>query len=203
MKIFERIKEFVAVVKETKFSEVAYLFLCITVFFCIVYSAWLVFFTQQIYKPGTYVEAEKPKELKKTEKERVIVKTVYVYKNSAKDDLPANIKNDEKERVISGADIPPTRNGVIVKTALNTETGDAKTFIKEKDSPLFAFQKENNLGISYGIRTDGKQEVNIFYERDLFRIKDVYVSGRAEISTEIGQDPRTSAKTLIVGKYKF
>jgi hypothetical protein len=125
---------------------------------------------------------------------RVIDKqTVYKYLPSA--------QIAPTEQVIDTADIPAAQNGVQTVTTIDQETGEARTQYQEKSAPWFALERSNELGVGYGIGTSGRQLAGAHYRRDLFRIKDVHVSGQVEINAEMGGT--TDGRATIQANWRF
>jgi hypothetical protein len=87
----------------------------------------------------------------------------------------ANIASHEE--VIDTADIPPSHNGHTAIVTMDTTTSTAHTQIKEKPAPWFALERGNAIGGGVEQHFNGDSKAKVYYNRDLFRIKDMYIKG--------------------------
>jgi hypothetical protein len=173
--------------------------------FVIIYSAWSLWPKTDI-KIGVLEKAPEAGVAKKITKEEITPKKVVIYK---KDDaakvlpIPPAIAKDPAKQITATADIKPTPNGVTAVTIFDTNTGVSEIFVEQKKAPWFAFQDTNRVGVSYGIKTNGATEVGIHYERDVLRIKDLYLSGRVEVNSELGKDLGVDGKAKVQLQYRW
>lgn len=125
---------------------------------------------------------------------RVIEKQV-VYKQ-----LPT-VQIAPSEQVLDTAIIPAAPNGAITVTTIDQQTGEARTQYELKKAPWFALERGNELGLSYGLTTEGRQTACVHYRRDLFRVKDVHISGQVAVDTEFGGEAK--GRALIQANWRF
>lgn len=170
--------------KATSFSEKYRTWLLLAAF--LVLAAWLVWLWYgehptapegyQVAKPAIdtpKVDHEAPKKIK------VLPKATA----SKKLGLPADVVDDDQQEIIDTADIPPAPNGATTVTTMNMETGEAKTLVKIKPAPLFAFLRTGAVGARYGIASSGDQQAALFVRQDVFRVGSIHLSATAEART--------------------
>lgn len=98
------------------------------------------------------------------------------------------------DQVVSNADIPPSDGGTSVVTVLNMETGQSKTFAKEKPESLFSLRNDLEVGVRYGVSTENGQEGQIFSRWQFLRVGECKLGVYGEISS----DPETTAMVELV-----
>lgn len=172
--------------------------LVLVILLAVIYLIWSFWPRQQI-PAGVMVQAKPavkqekisvaaPQTIKVIEKQ-----TIYKYLPSA--------QIAPSEQVIDTAIIPTAPNGAITITTIDQQTGEARTQYELKKTPLFALERGNELGVAYGIATSGNQTACAHYRRDIFRVKNIHVSGQLEVSTESGAE--TKGKALIQANWRF
>lgn len=101
-----------------------------------------------------------------------------VPKKKVKEKFPeAHIADDEEVIDTANIDELPDGGTAIITIAPNGET---RTEIKAKETPWFAFERKNYLGVGYELHPTG-QAVKAYYKRDLLRIKDIHIQGEAQV----------------------
>jgi hypothetical protein len=104
------------------------------------------------------------------------------------------------EKAVATAEIPDAPNGAKVLTTID-DSGEARTQYQLNDAPWFALERGNELGVGCGISTSGRQAASVHYRRDLFRIKDVHVTGQVEINA--GRGDKTEGTTWLMANWRF
>lgn len=108
-----------------------------------------------------------------------------VPKAAVKRKFPEAHIDEPDTEVIDTADIDPAPNGAVTITTIDTKTGEAKTEVKTKESPWFALERQNYLGLGYELHVDGRQKVKVYVKRDLFRVKDIHAQADAQVRAPI------------------
>jgi len=101
--------------------------------------------------------------------------------------------------VIDTAKIPQTENGGSTVTSLDLVTGEASTVFVPDPAPWFAFEDKNAVGIAYLWTSQGTTGA-AYYRRDLFRVKDIHVTGIAGI---MAVDGRVGVGAGVTGELRF
>lgn len=105
-----------------------------------------------------YQVAHEEKAAAKVDKQEIIIKHVMAYDKKEivkKLDIPEPIKSDPKQEVIANAEVKASERDTSVITTIDTETGEAKIFTKEKPSKLFEIQLKAEYGVYAGASTSG------------------------------------------------
>lgn len=111
----------------------------------------------------------------------------------------------DSEEWVDTVDVPPAKNGAVVLTKIETQTGEVSSLIEMKPAPWFALERTNILGAAIDIGTRG-QKGSIYYKRDIFRIKDAYLQLKPiEIIAPIGgsTDEKLEIKTGAAAEWRF
>jgi hypothetical protein len=113
--------------------------------------------------------------------------------------LPDWFAKDKNEQPIANADLMPTRAGYSVVGTINTQTGEGGIIAKEKEQPFIGLPNEKEIGIRYGLSTQGAtgSEANVYGKWNFLRVGNVHVGTYGEINS----DP--DAKVMIDASYKF
>lgn len=138
------------------------------------------------------VVAKLPKEDVAIEKVRVIPKTQAVKRL----DLPSETVGKQEE-ILAAVTIPPTKGGATAVTLIDTDTGEARTIVREKPRPLLSLESGTEIGLRYGLSTQHGQMGAIYARRDLARMGDVYLSLYGEVST------RPEARGMVEISYRW
>lgn len=111
----------------------------------------------------------------------------------------------DSEEWVDTVDVPPTKNGAVVLTKIETQTGEVTNLIEMKPAPWFALERTNIIGAAIDVGTRG-QKVSGYYKRDIFRIKDAYLQLKPiEIIAPLGgtSDERIEIKTGAAAEWRF
>lgn len=159
----------------------------------LIYLAWS-FWPRSTPATG-FVAAKPAVSAPKIDGPTVTVPLKIVPKKKVQQQFPsANVGGDDTE-VIDTADIPNAPNGVTTITTINTQTGEAQTQYQAKEAPWFALERQNYIGLGYGVATGGKTALRGYYKRDLVRVKDIHLQG--ELAATV-RDDRTAEGTAFV-----
>lgn len=109
------------------------------------------------------------------------------------------------EEWVDTVDVPPAKNGAVVLTKIETQTGEVTNIIEMKPAPWFALERTNIIGAAIDVGTRG-QKVSGYYKRDIFRIKDAYFQLKPiEVIAPLGgtSDERIEIKTGAAAEWRF
>jgi hypothetical protein len=170
---------------------------------CSAVYAW--FFKGVDVKPSAqYQDAKIDSKAAKVDKQEIVIKHVHVYekeKISKTLDLPKEIAQDPKQQVTAAVDIQQSERKQSAVSILDTENGEEKIIVKEKPYPLIEFQDKKELGVRYGITTDG-QAADVFGRWSFLRIKGVNVSIYGEVTTQT-TGVNAKAKAMLETSYRW
>lgn len=98
--------------------------------------------------------------------------------------LPTDVVADQRQQILAAVEVPPTQGGATAVTVIDTDTGAARTIVREKRRPLLALATATEVGARYGLASDGiGQRIDLYARRDLLRIGAVHLAAYAEVNT--------------------
>lgn len=174
----------------------------IGVLFLVVYLIWCIFVPKVKPDTSTFTETKPAVTVQKVDGPTLKVPIKVVPKDAVKKKYPQATISEGQE-VIDTATIPPAENGGTTITTITTSTGEANTNFKPNASPLFAFENKNYIGGGASIGTRGTQ-AELYYKRDLLRVKDLHLQGKVEGIVPIDNATRTpEGKAGIYVEWRF
>ena len=106
--------------------------------------------------------------------ERVIErpKIVYVYPDKAKDamELPAPLRADAAEKLVSASRVEPDRYPHTITTTLNLDTGQFSTLDRREQLPWLARDTSGEVGVIYGFK-NGAPATRLEVRQNLIAVK--------------------------------
>lgn len=155
--------------------------------FLAVYLLWAWYRPGPVMSPAGFAAAQEERAVRSLLKQEVPVRAVQVLPKAAavkKLKLPAAVADDPRSEVLAAVEIAPSKGGATAVTMIDTTTGATSTLVREKPRPLISFEAGTEIGMRYGVATDGGTEAVLFGRRDLLRVGSVYVAGYAEVDSD-------------------
>ncbi len=140
-------------------------------------------------KIGESVKADVATEVRREIKSAVAVKRVKVYAPEVKQKLglPDIVVQAKDEQVISTARVPDTGRPHTVTTTINTETGEAQSFVRADPLPWVALERrgEFSLGAGYKHTDRGTNTVGrAAFRHDFLQVKALHLGVEASVDTD-------------------
>jgi len=101
---------------------------------------------------------------------------------------PQGTQSAANLQITATADLPESDNGYESVSLIDLSSGESQIMAREKESPWFQFRSDAAVGIRYGLcaGTDSASPYcgDVYGRWDFLRVKDVYLSTNANISTD-------------------
>lgn len=110
---------------------------------------------------------------------------VKVYKPEAKRklNLPQEVQEDKDKAVVSSVKVDYSLKPQAVTTVLDTQTGEATTYVNDEPRPWLDFRDSGSASLAYGIKS-GPPVVRLSVTQDLLQIKAVALGGVAHLDSD-------------------
>ncbi|WP_298434527.1 hypothetical protein [Geobacter sp.] len=92
----------------------------------------------------------------------------------------------QNRQVIANADIPATKGGASAVTVLDTDTGESRILVREKEPPFVEIENSGALGIRYGINEHLRTEGTLYGRWSALRVGAVHLGAYGEVNSEGG-----------------
>jgi hypothetical protein len=112
-------------------------------------------------------------------------------------DMGIDFAEDPEKQAIANADLPPSKAGYSAVAVIDMADGHTVIQAKEKPLPLFGFPSEKEIGLRYGLRSNGLQGGNVYGKWTFLRVGNLYLGAYGEIDT------RPEAKAMLDLSYRF
>ena len=145
-----------------------------------------------MFLPKEEVGQSKPaavaSEVRHVERRVVRVSKVKAYAPEAKIKLalPETVIADQQEHVISTARVPDTNRPHTVTTTINSETGEAQSFVRADPLPWVALENRGELSLSVGYkyRDQVRPVVRLGVRQDFLQVKALHAGVVASIDSD-------------------
>lgn len=136
---------------------------------------------------AAFAEAKEARAVNALLKQDVPVRAVKVLPKAAavkKLKLPREVADNPATEVLTAVDVPRSRGGATVVTLIDSTTGEARTLVREKKPPLVSLELGTEIGMRYGLSSEGGRQAVAFARQDLLRVGPAYLAVYGEVDSD-------------------